>query len=468
MTRLPDFGQTALFKWVEESFSGARRGVEDTAISLLPQIVNLLSGIIVSILMARGLGPVGMGEFALITSISGLTAILSDLGIGNTAVHYASRSASQGNTSLQFEVLRWAFRLRMVFVFVITVSIYFCIPTVSQYVWHAENLSYLMRLSLMIGIFGALSSIPAIYFQSMKLFKMSAVVTIGQTLILTIGIVGIALLNIWTLEAIIIISILAAGIGAISFQFVTPGRTLFDWDELRGLFKKGIVHIIKAPRFNLSGSGQSGPGDIHTFTVFMILSAVTLQIALRADVWLMGYFLDKGEIGLYNVATKYVLPLSMALGAISTAFWPHAAAITSRESAINILNKTFRLSSITAGAALIYTATAPLTASFLFGASYAGSIILAQLLCLRYCISILLFHFGIIGYSLGLVKLYFWINLFQMSIVIAGNIFFLPKIGAIGAAITLLIYEIVGSLIIIIAVRGAINRLKANPVGELK
>ncbi len=455
---------TAIFRWVEAIFPGSRKGIEDTAISFVPQAAYLVSGVLISVLLARGLGPAGMGEYALISSIAGLAAILSDLGIGNTAIHYASRAAAHGDTALQFSVLRWAFRLRLILVVLITTAIFFCIPAVADDIWHAPHLSFLFRLSLLIGVFTAISSIPTIYFQSIKHFKMNSLVAVGQTMIMTIGIGVLAILNKWSLEMVIIVSIVAAGLGAVVFQYLVPRAVFFDFKEARRQLQEGVIGFVRAPKFNVGDARQSISGDIHTFAIYMILSSVVLQVALRSDVWLMGYFLDKGQIGLYNVATKYVLPLSMALGAMSTAFWPRAAAVTTSSAAHEIISKTFRLSSVAAAFALLYAITAPLTAPFFFGSDYRGSVLLGQLLCVRYCISMLLFHFGIIGYSLGLVKILFWMNLVQMFIVIFGNILLLPVMGATGAAITLLVYELAGSFVLLMAVRGAVNRLRADEV----
>ena len=91
------------------------KAIEDVIVSAFPGMAGLLTGAITAALIARGLGPFGMGQYALVISISSFTGGLSDMGIGQTAIRYASRAASQGDVEGQFAILRWTFRLRMLF-----------------------------------------------------------------------------------------------------------------------------------------------------------------------------------------------------------------------------------------------------------------------------------------------------------------------------------------------------------------
>jgi O-antigen/teichoic acid export membrane protein len=108
------------------------------------------------------------------------------------------------------------------------------------------------------------------------------------------------------------------------------------------------------------------------------------------------------------------------------------------------LIKTLRLTSLTAFAALIYAVLVPRLAPALFGGSYAGSVLLGQLLSLRYVLAILGAPLGVIGYSLGLVRVYWLINILQLTIVLVINLVLLPRVGPMGSAIAYLANELVG------------------------
>ncbi len=147
---------------------------------------------------------------------------------------------------------------------------------------------------------------------------------------------------------------------------------------------------------------------------------------------------------MYSVATRFTLPLTIVLGALNTALWPRASALISLSKTTEMIGKTFRLSVMVAFAGLCYAILVPLATPYIFGPTYGKGILLGQILCLRYCISILICPIGVIGYSLGLVKVYWWINVLQLIVVVVVNAIFLPQVGAMGAALALIANEILG------------------------
>ena len=143
-----------------------------------------------------------MGEYALIISIPTLLIGLSDLGINQTAIRFASKAASHKDNSGLLAVLRWAFKIKIFLIMIIAIIFYLLAPTISTNIWHDDNLTYLLRLSLLIGIFTVISHIPYIYFQSLKRFRMNSIITIIQVLVSFFGILIIAWLNLWSLELV--------------------------------------------------------------------------------------------------------------------------------------------------------------------------------------------------------------------------------------------------------------------------
>src|SRR5450759_2938469 len=123
----------------KEAIFDSLKAIEDVIVSMVPQAATLLTGIVASALIARGIGASGVGQYALIVSISGFTVALSDLGIGQTAIRYASRAASQNDSESQFAVLRWAFRLRVSLSLVFSFTAFLLAPIIAGGVWHDAN-----------------------------------------------------------------------------------------------------------------------------------------------------------------------------------------------------------------------------------------------------------------------------------------------------------------------------------------
>jgi O-antigen/teichoic acid export membrane protein len=441
-----------------ESVAGSRKGIEDVFVSMIPQCVSVAAGFVTLMLIARGLGPRGMGSYALITSVSGLAAGLSDLGIGQTAIRYASRAAENNDPRGQFAILRWAFRLRLLLVSFTSIIAFAAASYVASKIWHEAGLAPLVRFSLLTGIFSAVAAIPTIYFQSLKRFKMNAAVSVGQTLALFMGIAGLAVLNNWSLESVISVSIASAALGAIAFVIIVPKAAFYERHECRQSFRN-LLHAPKLDTYAESAIDDTGP---NRFAIYMLISSVTVTVAMRADVWLMGMFLEKSQIGLYSVVSRFTLPLTIILGALNTALWPRASATGSLVKSTELIRKTFRMSFLVAIVGLVYSVTAPLMTPELFGPTYKDGILLGQLLCVRYCIAILACPIGIIGYSFGLVSSYWLVNSLQLIVIVALNIVMLPRIGPIGAALSLIANDLIGSILISLMIFRKVAFLKSN------
>ena len=429
-----------------ETLSSSRKGIEDVLVSMIPHIVMFVTGFLTSVFIARGLGPKGMGSYALILSVSGLASALSDLGIGQTAIRFASQAVAQNNLSLQFSILRWAFRVRMVMVFLVSIAILTISSLITVKFWKAPELTFLLRVSLLIGVVSAVSAIPTIYFQSLKRFKMNSAVLVFQTLISFLGIVLLATYKIWTLEMVLGVNIISVSVSAIVFIILVPKDSFYanvDFFKAKGSL---LEKLFKPPPYHQEIKSSLDSTNVSTFTFYMMISSFLVTLSMRADIWLMGYYLDKSQIGLYSVATRYTLPLVVILGALNTTLWPRVSALTSLARTKEIIKKTFQISILIAGFSVIYSILIPLTMPYVFGSKYNDGVLIGQLLCLRYSISILICPLGVVAYSLGFVKIFWWINLIQLLIIVVGNTILLKSMGILAAGLSLLLMELFGAV----------------------
>jgi O-antigen/teichoic acid export membrane protein len=425
-------------------FFGSRRGIRDVITLMIPQGVSVLVGLATSVAAARGLGPSGLGAYALVMSMSGIALAFSDLGIGQTAVRYASRAVARNDIGGQHAILRWAFRIRLVLTLLVTGALYLAAPFLATAVWHVEGLSPLLRLGLLSGVFAALSSVPNIYFQSLKKFQRTTIVTVGQTLISLAGILIVAWTNSWSVHAVILATLVGNGIGAIVFLAMVPRTALFTGTEGFLPTTERIRNLLRGPTQEKSSEediAESAPG---IFAGFNLVSTLVVMAVVRLDVWMMGVFLTDGDIGVYNVGARLAMPLAIILNAINAALWPRASAVRSVAEAARMLRQTFRLSVVVAAMALLYAFFVPLLAPSLFGPAYSQSVGLGQLLSLRYAFAILICPIGVVGYSLGMVRVYWWINIIQLAAVFCVNLFLLPHIGPMASALALIANEIIG------------------------
>ena len=429
---------------LEFIFSTSKRGVKDVLLAIAPHAIQLVTGLVASILIARGLGAAGMGEYTLAMTIAGLTISLSDLGIGQTAIRYASRALSSSDEKGFLSVLRWAFRWRLLLVFALAIILLGLSRWIAEEFWHLERLTFLVRLGIASGIIGSLASIPSAYFQSRKEFERNSTVLITQTIISFSGIVLLALLSYWSVQAVLLVGIIGGGIGTGIFMASVPSSSLFSKDDAR---QGGFLSMLRSPSIGKS-KDVVDTIEPEAFALYFLASTILAIIILRVDVTLMGYFLPQEEIGQYAVATRFALPLAMILASINTALWPRASSAATLEAKKALLKKTLTMTGALSIPVIGYSIVVPLLAPYLFGMAYEKSTFIGQLLCARFVLAMFASPMGAIGYSFGLVRFFWIINLIQLVCVILLNILLLPRIGAVGGAVALILNELVSLVMV--------------------
>jgi stage V sporulation protein B len=422
------------------------KAIEDVIVSAFPGVAGLLTGVITAALVARGLGPFGMGQYALVISVSSFTIGLSDMGIGQTAIRYASRAASQGDVEGQFAILRWTFRLRMLFVLVLSLVVFVLAPTIADTMWHDNSLTPLLRLSLLIGIFATLAHVPIVYSQSIRRFRMNSMIQVAQALISFAGILLVAFFALWHVELIIIVTVIATGIGALAFITVTPKAALFKFDTSGRSIHFKLRGALTPPSIKDTEISASDSSSIGSFARFNFIDQMVSTASTIAPVWIMGVLLIKSQIGIYVSAGYVAFPISLLMSATTTALWPRAAAATTLKGNKDLLRRATLLTIVAVIGALFYAIFAPLLMPFVFGAGYASGILVAQLLCLGWCIYLLMTPIGVISYNFGVVRISWLINLFKLIILVAVIVWLLPIIGMLGAAVAFIIAAIFGCL----------------------
>lgn len=417
----------------------SRQGVKDILVSFVPQIVGVLSGLISSILIARGLGPAGLGNYALILSYVSLASLVSDLGMGNIAIRYASMAVASGDMPWQRAVLQWALKFRLLMAVAASVILALLAPLITDNFWHNKDLTPYIYIALIGGVFAPLATIPTIYFQSNRKFSTNSLISSVQRIIGLLGILLLSLFSWWHILYVLLSSVLTTIVGAFAFILAVPRDVLFGRnDKLRSV--SNLKAIIKCPGSS-TGNKTNTENPSH-FVFSQMLLTIIITLSSQADIWLMGFFLNKHQIGIYSAATRFTLPFGIIIATINTALWPRVSACITSLSKILLLHKIFKLCLILALFGAGYSYIAPLSINYIFGDKYSEGVLLAQLLCAKQTITLFYCSVSSVGYSMGMIRHYVWIAFVCFIVLMLCNIFLLPRIGFYGAAIGLITSEV--------------------------
>lgn len=414
----------------------------DVLLALLPQVFSVIAGLGTSILTAHGLGPPEMGQLALVTSISSTAVWFSNPGIGQTAIRYAARAV--GDRAAQLAVLRWAFRLRLLLTLVVVATFFALTPLLTEHVWQEASLTPLIWLSLPGCIAITLADIPPVYFQSQQRFGANAVVLIGQTCLGAGGMLLLAWCNSWSVQHVIITTLVTTTLGALVSLVCLPRSAMFPPGSVKELAQVRISAVWKSLGTAPALASEPDTTTPLNFALLTSLSNIIFMLMMRVDIWLMDIFLAPAQIGIYSIATRFTLPLTIILNALGMAVWTHASVPMDPPALLALLCKTFALSIQAALTGLVYAVTIPWLAPWLFGHRYAASVVPGQLLCISYCLPILTYPIGIIGFNFGLERVYWIINLLRLGLVAGLNVALLPLYGILAPPLVMIVSDMIG------------------------
>lgn len=419
-----------------------RKNYIDIIITSIPQLISLFTGVITSILIAKGLGIVKLGNYTLIMAFTSMFSSFADLGINTTAIRFASKAKHQNDDSLFYAILRWAFRARIALSIVVIIIGMISIPFVFETMWDINEYSKIALYSLINIPLTAIASIPILYYQSSGNFKKNAIVLSLQNLVSFLSVVIIALFKIWNIEWLIIAYLGANLFGTIIFLKKIPMKTYFQKGE--EIYCKNFLKIPVYDKKNLENE--------NTFTVYMVFISLFSVVLMKIDLWLIGIYISKSDIAFYNIASKIAIPLMVVFTSIETVIWPKFSQLVDKNETIGMLKRVMILNSIFCIALIFYSLFAPLIIPVLFGQEYKGSIVLAQIFCIRWVISIFFKPVSTAAYNFGTIKLNLVLIIINLLVFVSFNLVFLKKLGIIASVIGYVIIAILGNVILAIKI----------------
>jgi O-antigen/teichoic acid export membrane protein len=406
-------------KLIKES----KNGIKDVVITTIPNFVSIFSWIVITIMLARALHPAGMGHYALIVSIYTVILSFSDIGIDQITVRFATSELIKNNINNQFMILRWAFRVKLLISLILTILLALIIPIILTKYWHMKELIAITQLSLLIGFFGAFSSVPKVYFQTVKNFKMNAVISVLKSITNIIAVSTIFFAGICTLKNVILILAASSATAAVMFFKLVPVNALFDKDEFGNLIKTNIKNLIKLPELKHL--------KIHSFTFLYSANSAITSIYENMSIWLAGYFVAASQIGLFVTAYRFSIPILMFIISLNTVFWQRLSENLSQTETLKLLKRLNIFLLMIIPALIIYSIYVPYLSSVLFGSSYKDCVLFGQLLCFDAIIQLIASPLGQAVYNFGIIKIQPFISIFRLLLFIILAWLLLPLYGIV-------------------------------------
>lgn len=411
------------------------------------QVISLGVSFVTSVIVADRLGLNQLGVYVLILSIASFISTLADVGVGQTAIRYASVALAKSETSKCSEVLAWSINVRITFAVASMVSGVFFANWLGSHLWEQGIFKDFLLQAFVLGSVITLQQCANAYFHTHQNFRfLSLTVFINSALILS-GILAMAYLDFFSLKILIFVSIFSSLATFALVVIKTPWREIYKYNDQSRLFHSLSLKLQVLEK-------ASGPADARyavrpqTFVTYLLASSLLVTIFTRLDVWMIGAMLTEADVGVYKLASYFAIPLALAVGSLNTILWPRASRLASEVSIRNFVKKTVQVSMLLMLPAFIYMFLLLWLPTLVFP-RYANIISgLAIALCFRYVIAMLITPAAVVGYTIGMSRIYVLVNFLQLIIIIAINFYFIDRLGMYAPALSLIASELISVLII--------------------
>ncbi|MFC1826125.1 flippase [Thermodesulfobacteriota bacterium] len=253
------------------------------------------------ILLARYLGPDDLGVFVLGLAIIGIASSFSRLGLDSGILKYVPIYRVAGDTARVKGIVTEALKLGVIAGVLVSALIVILSPTIAKMIFGSQEHSPLLKILSLAIPFLVLMPLLLSTFQAFHIARYSALIPNFIFPLLNILFTVFALIIGWRLKGIAFVYLIVT-----IFSFSLAGYYFFKlFPEIR----KGPHGVIKREellKYSLSLFGVS-------FLVFLIMWTDTLMI---------GFFKSSKEVGIYSVAVKTSVLLSIILNSLNFIFAP--------------------------------------------------------------------------------------------------------------------------------------------------
>ena len=394
-----------------------------STITFAGTFANGVFGAIFYILAARFLGPAAFGLLSVALAVLTLTSDIGDLGTDTGLVNFVARNFDNDETKAK-RFLKLGFEIKIA---VWLVILGFGIATSSflaEVVFRKPELTQPIKIAF-VGM-GAMLMFSFILhtLQALQKFWSWSIIQAGTNalrVIMVLALLGFGYLN---LNSTIWLYIAMPTLGFVIGLYLIP----------RGFLKVRGEKKIAREFFHYNKW-------VAAFTLMAALSS-------RLDTFISARLLDAAQVGLYSAAIQMVKIVPQLVTALGTVIAPKMAQIGSIEDLVRYLKKTQVLVFFLAILGVMAIPVVLYLIPFLFGSEYtaSGPIFAVLLFAMLFFLISVPVHMSIF-YYFSYPKLFFWLSIVHLTIIAGLGWVLVSRYGAIGAATSVLVAQVVGFIV---------------------
>lgn len=376
--------------------------------------LTVLFVFIFTILLVRILSFSDFGYFSALVAFLYLISDISDAGIGNSLSHFLPGMRDDKNKSLSF--LKTAFILQIGIVIVISFLVIVVSSVLAVNIFHSPNIQSLIIIT-------AVAIVGAVMFNFFQ-YALAA----GQNFrSMAISLAMNGILRLLFLLPFIILS--------------SVSLTSAIWVQTISLITVALISLyFLTPRFLFSKRSAGDLKKLVSFSSFLGIARSLTTVSGKIDVLMLIALANSVETGIYATAARIIAVYPLFTGSFTTVIAPKISSFTKIKQLKKFMQKVIIATLIFIATIFAFIAIAYPFMTVLFGEKTIPSVQVLRLLLIS-----MIFFVGSVPavvlavYYLKKPQILTLNSILQLIIVVIGNLFFIPKYGRLGPALSLIL-----------------------------
>ncbi|OGT29362.1 MAG: hypothetical protein A2W28_00635 [Gammaproteobacteria bacterium RBG_16_51_14] len=377
-------------------------------------------GFLAVLLISHKLSVAQFGLFSIALSVPRALPSVITLGLDTSMTKLASSYLGRRDLHKAAEVVATTLRLRFFTATLAALLIFLTAQTVSIRIFHAPNLTPLLRIASLGVLFSSLLDYFKSVFWTYQWFKKSfflqlAADSVKLCLILLFSVTG--LLN--TDVAVAAFS-LAPAAGVLLGIRAIPKRPVLKTEPFRNLFLKLFSH-----------------------SKWIFLAEACRNLSAVAGLFLVATFMTPKAAGIYGLASNLTYLFPILLASLKAVFLPHVARFNEKKQFEQFLKKSLNITLCAGLASIPLTFISGPVITFFFGARYNDAVPIFNALLLAYVV--LTAHSSVQAalYSLNKLFLVAIVDVSRLILIAIGTYVLIPPLGLLAPPLVLLIVNLI-------------------------
>jgi len=390
-------------------------------------LMTALAGAAASALIGRVLGVEDFGIYTLVISLVTMMVALSDLGISGSIVRFAAEAIARDDHRRLRLILSVALRAKAILgICVLAAAVLFLNPIVAAVFKHVdERITRYFLLSLLVVAVGMVAGFFPPIFQSFQRFRLQAVVTVIPPLVKVALIAATAFIfSMLTITTGILIELGTACVLLLLCWRLSPSRD-----------------------FSLREDDPPLRKQMLSFNKWLALYYILNLLGGRIDLFLVGGLSDARALGLYGAASKAASMVVIMSNSYLTVLLPELSAALTPEQVRRKQRHSFLVVGLFAAGIVLLAALADILVAVIFGKEFAGAGTILRVMCIGLLFTVLAYPLNATLFAWNRSVVFPLMSGVAIAALVLGNIYLIPRFGAVGAAGAFSIGGFVGFLI---------------------